>query len=464
MLPLHLMEYDIFISYSRTDSAIVNTFVQQLEAADYKVWIDRAGVYSGSQFKSMIVKAIEDSKVFLFFSSKDANASPWTAKEIAIAANYQKTIIPIKLDNTRYNGTVEFDLINLDYVDYINKSNRVQEFDKLMRTLKTLLGKIQTHTPLQQQQTQTQSQPINTTMKYDVFISSKSEDYGLAEKVYDFLIESGLDVFLASRELDRLGESEYSLAIDDAIDNATHMIVVATSVDNINSKWVKYEWNTFSNDLKSGYRTGNLITIHSHDIELRRLPASLRHQQSFWLDTYKQHILSYLKDDNSVLAAKLKEAQKEIKRLEGIIKTKDHEIMEAQDDKKRLMSIITSKNDEIKTLKKKLKDATAKIKEPTAVKKTIQKPTEQEKTTSTLFDLLVKNVKKSQEVIVLIKKNSVRAMNDLSYVLSNNSLSLSNAQISSGLWRMKVKDRAAAQKLIAELRQYHIRAEIELNQ
>ncbi len=301
-------------------------------------------------------------------------------------------------------------------------------------------------------------------MKYDVFISSKSEDYGLAEKVYDFLIESGLDVFLASRELDRLGESEYSLAIDDAIDNTTHMIVVATSVENINSKWVKYEWNTFSNDLKSGYRTGNLITILSHDIELRKLPASLRHQQSFWLDTYKQHILSYLKDDNSLLTAKLKEAQKEIKRLEGIIKIKDDEIMEAQDDKKRLMSIITSKNDEIKKLKKSLQDATTKIKELTEVKKTIKSPTGQISSTANLLDVLGINPKKSKEVIVLIKKNSVSAMNDLSYVLTNNSLSLSNAQISSGVWRMKVKDRAAAQKLITELRQYHIRAEVELNQ
>ena len=34
----------------------------------------------------------------------------------------------------------------------------------------------------------------------------------------------------------------------------------------------KYEWSTFSNDLKSGYRVGNLMTILSSNIELRMLP------------------------------------------------------------------------------------------------------------------------------------------------------------------------------------------------
>ena len=156
------MEYDIFISYSRDDSAIVNTFVQRLEAAGYKVWIDKTGIYTGSRFKSVLVQAIEDSKVFLFFSSKGANASPWTAKEVAIAVDRKKTIIPIKLDNTRYNRDVEFDLIGLDYVDYRNKSNRNQEFDKLMRTLETFLGKMQKHPHLEQKQTQPQSQQIVT--------------------------------------------------------------------------------------------------------------------------------------------------------------------------------------------------------------------------------------------------------------------------------------------------------------
>lgn len=131
-------------------------------------------------------------------------------------------------------------------------------------------------------------------MHYDVFISSKSEDYHLAEGVYNFLKKNGLSVFIASKELQKIGESQYADAIDEALDDSFHMIVVASSLNNINSKWVKYEWSTFSNDIKSGYRNGNLLTILSNTIVLKNLPASLRHQQSFHFDSYKNGILDYL--------------------------------------------------------------------------------------------------------------------------------------------------------------------------
>jgi formylglycine-generating enzyme required for sulfatase activity len=132
-------------------------------------------------------------------------------------------------------------------------------------------------------------------MQYDVFISSKSEDYHLAEEVYDFLTKNGLSAFIASEELQKIGEAQYANAIDEALDESVHMVVIASSLKHINSKWVKYEWSTFSNDLKSGFREGNLLTVLSGSIELKTLPASLRHQQSFHFDTYKKGILDYLK-------------------------------------------------------------------------------------------------------------------------------------------------------------------------
>lgn len=135
---------------------------------------------------------------------------------------------------------------------------------------------------------------MSTETKYDVFISSKSEDYHLAEKVYNFLTGQGLSVFLASKILKKLGESEYASKIDEVLDNSTHLIVVSSKLDYINSKWVKYEWSLFSSDLKSGYRQGNLLTILSNSIELKNLPASLRHRQSFRLDAFQENIMGYL--------------------------------------------------------------------------------------------------------------------------------------------------------------------------
>ena len=172
-------------------------------------------------------------------------------------------------------------------------------------------------------------------MKYNVFISSKSEDYSYAEQVYNFLKQNGLKVFLACRELDRLGEAQYAIAIDEALDNTTHMIVVGSSIGYINSKWVKYEWSIFSNDLKSGYRNGNLINVLSKDLQLKNLPPSLRHNQSFTFENYKQHILSYLNEDDNELAAKLEAARLEISHLR---------------------SSLTDMTDKVDVLKKKLQE------------------------------------------------------------------------------------------------------------
>ena len=110
------MEYDIFISYSRKDTAIVDQFVKRLTEAGYNVWIDREGIYIGDQFKAKIVRAIKDSAIVLFFSSANSNASEWTVKEISYSLKKGKTIIPIKLDDTEYEDSIDFDLVNVDFI------------------------------------------------------------------------------------------------------------------------------------------------------------------------------------------------------------------------------------------------------------------------------------------------------------------------------------------------------------
>ena len=133
------MNHDIFISYSRKDSKIVDEFVNRLEAEGFLIWIDRDGIESGDAFKRVIVKAIKESSIVLFFSSEYSNSSPWTAKEINIAVHYDKLIIPIKIDKTVYNDEVEFDLVSLDYVDYTDPSMRPAMMEKLVRTVKARL-------------------------------------------------------------------------------------------------------------------------------------------------------------------------------------------------------------------------------------------------------------------------------------------------------------------------------------
>ncbi len=128
------MEYDVFISYSRKDTAIVDQFVNRLTEAGYNVWIDRDGIYSGDQFKMKIIQAIKNSSIVIFVSSINSNTSQWTIKEISYAIKKGKTIIPVKIDDTEYDDNIDFDLVNIDFIQF-NHNQSHSFFNQLTSSL-----------------------------------------------------------------------------------------------------------------------------------------------------------------------------------------------------------------------------------------------------------------------------------------------------------------------------------------
>lgn len=131
-------------------------------------------------------------------------------------------------------------------------------------------------------------------MEYDVFISCKSEDYIYAEEIYDFLTKNDINTFLASRELRKLGDSEYRRAISQALKSAYHMIVFASKAEYINYPWVFYEWDLFINAKLTGVKDGQLVTILK-DVKVKEINLDLCKYESFTFEGYKDKILSYVK-------------------------------------------------------------------------------------------------------------------------------------------------------------------------
>lgn len=142
-------------------------------------------------------------------------------------------------------------------------------------------------------------------MKYDVFISCKSEDYNIGRQVYDFLTNyRGLDisVFMADKELRKRGNTDYGKIIDEALDSSTHLIIVSSNADFLKeeiSSYVYEEWHTFVEEIRSGRKKGNIMTIFTENVKLEEVPIALRNRQSFPFTEYSP-IVNYLKigDDN----------------------------------------------------------------------------------------------------------------------------------------------------------------------
>ena len=111
------MKYDVFISYSRKDQVVVDEIRQLLDENSITYWLDTEKVHMGSEFMADIVDAIENSTITLFISSQDSNNSIYTAKEVALAFNAGKYIIPYKIDNSSFSKKLKFVMTDLNCID-----------------------------------------------------------------------------------------------------------------------------------------------------------------------------------------------------------------------------------------------------------------------------------------------------------------------------------------------------------
>lgn len=124
-------------------------------------------------------------------------------------------------------------------------------------------------------------------MDYQVFLSFKNSsngestiDSGIGEKLYKYLVEHDIRVFFSNISLLDFGESAYKDAIDDALDEVKLMVVVGSEADYLTSKWCKYEWQNYQQNILSNIVEGTIIT-YLGDIDLSEVPIAIRHYQSF---------------------------------------------------------------------------------------------------------------------------------------------------------------------------------------
>lgn len=122
-----------------------------------------------------------------------------------------------------------------------------------------------------------------------VFISFKNldsdgkptRDSELANEIHDFFVSQGLRVFFSNISLEKLGTAAYQRAIDTALDSAKVLIAVGTSNDRLDSQWVRYEWNSFLNDILSGIKPEGRIFGYVENMPISSLPRGLRQSQVF---------------------------------------------------------------------------------------------------------------------------------------------------------------------------------------
>lgn len=132
------MTHKVFISYSRKDQDIADYLCNILKENGIEYWIDKEGIYSSSNYKELIVDAIDVSKAVIFISSENSNTSINVTREIGYAVNRNKPILPLMLDDAPYAKSIRLDISDIDQIDF---RNPIASSKKLITSLMYVLNK-----------------------------------------------------------------------------------------------------------------------------------------------------------------------------------------------------------------------------------------------------------------------------------------------------------------------------------
>ena len=115
------MSAEVFISYAARDRERVLGLVERLRGAGVTVWIDQAGIDVSTMWSQEIVSAIKNCKVMLLSISPNSTESENVVKELALASERKKPIIPVYLEAAEIPETMEYQLAGIQRVEYFRE-------------------------------------------------------------------------------------------------------------------------------------------------------------------------------------------------------------------------------------------------------------------------------------------------------------------------------------------------------
>jgi adenylate cyclase len=107
---------DIFISYSRKDSQHALALAEQLRASGMEVWIDQHGIAGAEQWATEIVEGIKGCTTFLLLLSGDSVQSENVLRELSLASETRKRILPVDIYPTELPTSFMYPLAGLQRV------------------------------------------------------------------------------------------------------------------------------------------------------------------------------------------------------------------------------------------------------------------------------------------------------------------------------------------------------------
>jgi len=109
------MSAEVFVSYSSQDHAEVSKIVDRLRKADVSVWMDEGGIDAATLWSEAIVEAINDCKVLIMMVSRHSTDSANVVKEVMLASESSKTILPVYLEPADIPTRLKYQLTGIQH-------------------------------------------------------------------------------------------------------------------------------------------------------------------------------------------------------------------------------------------------------------------------------------------------------------------------------------------------------------
>ena len=119
------MRYDLFISHSSADAETAQALVTDFENRNITCWMAPRDIPMGSSYHEEIVQAIENSRAVLLLFSNAANKSEHVLREVELAAQGKKPILPLRIDVSEPAGGLKYMLANKQWVERKALGNRL---------------------------------------------------------------------------------------------------------------------------------------------------------------------------------------------------------------------------------------------------------------------------------------------------------------------------------------------------
>ena len=131
------MSPDIFISYSREDQQQVVKLVEHLRGEGLNVWMDETDIHGATIWTKEIVEAIRAAELFILAISHHSTGSKNVVKELALASEREKIILPIYLEQCEIPETMEYQLAGIQNIA-LHTLDKAKAYEFIHQTIRRL--------------------------------------------------------------------------------------------------------------------------------------------------------------------------------------------------------------------------------------------------------------------------------------------------------------------------------------